>query len=377
LKSRRTAANAGHRGDAQKEDTDMRTSPWWTLGAIAACVAGQGAVLPVSPAAAQSGKWQMAKPLPRALGEIVGAVVGTKWYVMGGYDGLNVQPQGIVTEYDAAADAWTLKKNMLIPAHHAAAVELDGKIYVFGGFVGRPGTKGWGPIANALVYDPAADSWKELAPMPTPRGSAMAVVVDGKIFVIGGAHANIPGKPLTEPLWVGVPQIVTGAVEEYDPAVNTWRTRNPMPTGRNHFFAAAVDGKIYAMYGRLGTSFVTSSDVTDIVEEYDPKTDIWRYMGRSPTKRGDVGGGVHNGQIYVTGGEYEEPRGKVTFWAFEAYDPKTNNWRVLPHVQIARHGFAAAFIGNDFHVAGGSFQSDGMPGIVSQMATHEIYPAGN
>jgi N-acetylneuraminic acid mutarotase len=354
----------------------MRT--WGTLAAIAAATLLPTALLlPTAPAAAQTGKWQMAKPLPQPLGEIVGAVVGKKWYVMGGYDGLNVQPQGVVTEYDAAADTWSLKKGMLIPAHHAAAVELDGKIYVFGGFVGRPGTRGWGPIANALVYDPAADSWKEIAPMPTPRGSAMAVTVGGKIFVIGGAHANIPGKPLTEPLWVGVPQIVTGTVEEYDPVANTWRTRAPMPTGRNHFFAAAVDGKIYAMYGRLGTSFVTSSDVTDIVEEYDPKTDIWRYMGRSPTKRGDVAGAVHNGQVYVTGGEYEEPRGKVTFWAFEAYDPKANAWAVLPHVQIARHGFVAGFIGNDFHVAGGSFQSDGMPGITSQMATHEVYPVGN
>jgi N-acetylneuraminic acid mutarotase len=335
------------------------------------------AILPVASAAAEDARWQMAKPLPQPLGEIVGAVVGKKWYVMGGYDGINVLPQGIVTEYDSGSDAWTLKKNMLIPAHHAAAVELGGKIYVFGGFVGHAGAKGWGPIASTLMYDPVADNWKELAPMPTARGSAQAVVVDGKIFVIGGAHANIPGKPPTEPLWVGVPQIVTGAVEEYDPATNTWRTRAPMPTGRNHFFAAAVDGKIYAINGRLGTSFVTSSDVTDIVEEYDPKTDIWRYMGRSPTKRGDVGGGTHNGRIYVTGGEYEEPRGKVTFWAFESYDPKSNSWQVLPHVQIARHGFAAAFIGNDFHVAGGSFQSDGMPGIISQMATQEVYPVGN
>jgi hypothetical protein len=46
---------------------------------------------------------------------------------------------------------------------------------------------------------------------------------------------------------------------------------------------------------------------------------------------------------------------------------------MLPHMQIARHGFVANFIDNDFHVAGGSFQSDGMPGIFSQMATHEIF----
>jgi len=331
-------------------------------------------VLLQAPAVAQDGKWRMAKAFPQPAGEIVSAVVGNKWYVFGGYDGVNVQPQGIVAEYDSAADSWTMKKNMLLPAHHAAAVELNGKIYVFGGFVGRAGAKGWGPIANAFEYDPVADSWKELAPMPTPRGSAMAVAVDGKIYVIGGAHANIPGKP-NEPLWVGVPPLVTGAVEEYDPATNSWRARAPMPTGRNHFFAGAVDGKIYAMYGRLGSSFVTASDVTDLVEEYDPKTDRWRYIGRAPTKRGDVAGGVYNGRIYVTGGEYEEPRGKVTFWAFESFDPKTNSWQILPHIQIARHGFAAAFIGNELHAVGGSFQSDGMPGIFSQMATHEVYPA--
>ena len=358
----------------------MRTSALGML-AVAALILGQ--VGQAAPACAQEARWQMAKPLPQPLGEIASAVIGRKWFVLGGYDGPNAQPQGIVTEFDAATDAWTVKKNMLIPAHHPAAVALDGKIYVFGGFVGRPGVRVWQPIASALVYDPAADSWKELAPMPTARGSACAVVVDGKIYVIGGAHANIPGKPGTEPLTVGappssaVPQLVTGAVEEYDPPTNTWRARAAMPTGRNHFLAAAVDGKIYAINGRLGTSFVGASDVTDIVEQYDPKTDIWRYMGRSPTKRGDVAGDVHDGQIYVTGGEYEEPRGKITFWAFEAYDPKANSWRILPHVQIARHGFVAAFIGNVFHVAGGSFQSDGMPGIFSQMATHEIYPVGN
>jgi N-acetylneuraminic acid mutarotase len=350
----------------------MTTSAQRVLGAVAACMFA----LQAAPALAQA-KWQMGKPLPQPLGEITSAVIDKTWYVMGGYDGANVQAQGIVVAYDAAAETWTPKKSMLVPAHHAAAVALGGKIYVFGGFVGRPGTKAWQPIANALVYDPAADSWKELPPMPTPRGSAQAVVVDGKIFVIGGAHANIPGKPGTEPLWVGVPQIVVGTVEEYDPATNTWRTRAPMPTGRNHFFAAAVDGKIYAVNGRIGTSFVTMSDVTDIVEEYDPKTDIWRYMGRSPTRRGDVTGGVHNGQIYVIGGEYEEPRGKITFWAFEAYDPKTNSWRSLPHMQIARHGGVASFIGNELHAAGGSFQSDGMPGIFSQMATHEVFPVGN
>jgi N-acetylneuraminic acid mutarotase len=344
-----------------------------TIVAAAAAALVAGAISHAAPAAAQDGKWRMATPMPSAQGEITSAVIGKKWYVFGGYDPVNVQARGIVTVYDAASDNWTDKKNMLIPAHHAAAVALNGKIYIFGGFVGRPGGKAWQPIPSAVVYEPDTDSWKELAPMPTPRGSAEAVAVNGKIYVIGGALANIPGKP-TEPLWVGVPQMVTGTVEEYDPAANTWRERAPMPTGRNHFLAAAVDGMIYAVNGRLGSSFVTMSDVTDLVEAYDPAADQWTYKGRSPTRRGDVAGDAYNGRIYVTGGEYEEPRGKVTFWAFEAYDPKTNAWQALPHMQIARHGFVANFIDGDFHVAGGSFQSDGMPGIISQMATHEVFP---
>jgi hypothetical protein len=102
----------------------------------------------------QEAKWSMAKPLPQPLAEISGAVVDNKWYVMGGYDFATGQPQGVVTVYDPVADTWTLKKNMLFPAHHPAAVALDGKIYVFGGFVGHPGAKTWGPIAKALMYDP-------------------------------------------------------------------------------------------------------------------------------------------------------------------------------------------------------------------------------
>lgn len=348
----------------------MKTIVWLVVGTFAASMAIAPAI---APAMAQDGKWRMAAPMLSPQGEITSAAIGKKWYVFGGYDGPNVQARGIVTVYDAATDSWTNKQNMLIPAHHAAAVALGGKIYVFGGFVGRPGTKVWQPIPSAVVYDPDNDGWKELAPMPTARGSAVAVAVNGKIYVIGGAHANIPGKPPTEPLWVGVPTLVTGKVEEYDPASNTWRERASMPTGRNHFMAGVVDGKIYAIDGRLGMPFVTMSDVTDLVEMYDPATDIWTYKSRSPTRRGDVAGDVYNGKIYLTGGEYENREGKLTFWAFEAYDPKSNSWETLPHMQIARHGFVANFIDNEFHAAGGSFQSDGEPGIFSQMATHEVF----
>src|SRR5215472_5952657 len=135
------------------------------------------------------GKWASAAPFPEPAEELYGVSAGEKMYVIGGF-GEGGRPMGVVYEYDSAADKWTKKKFMPVPAHHAALAEYRGKIYVFGGFTaysapGQPG--GWLPVDNAWEYDPATDTWKALAPLPTKRGSPLAAVVKDKIYVIGGA----------------------------------------------------------------------------------------------------------------------------------------------------------------------------------------------
>jgi N-acetylneuraminic acid mutarotase len=192
--------------------------------------------------------------------------------------------------------------------------------------------------------------------------------------VIGGVASNADAsssKPI--PLATAGGQVCVGFVDECDPATNTWKQRSMMPTPRNHFLAALADGKIYALNGRTGSAFVNMAAITDLVEMYDPAEDAWTLVGRAPTDRGDVNGATYKNHIYIAGGEYETTKVKEAFWAFQAYDAVTNTWETLPHVAITRHGFAAAFIGNVLHVVGGSFQSDGLPGVYSPTATHETY----
>ena len=101
---------------------------------------------------------------------------------------------GLVYEYDPATDTWTKKKPMPLASHHVSFTEYRGKIYAFGGFVLPPaGPPAWVPIDNAWEYDPAADSWKALAPMPTRRGSPVAVTAGDRIYVIGGSYARPQG----------------------------------------------------------------------------------------------------------------------------------------------------------------------------------------
>jgi N-acetylneuraminic acid mutarotase len=262
---------------------------------------------------------------------------------------------------------------MALASHHVAVTELGGKIYAFGGFVPPAGgPPAWVPIDNAWEYDPAADTWKALAPMPTRRGSPVAAAVGGKIYVIGGASTHPgSGEPAVHP---ARPHRALATVEEYDPASNNWRARSPMPTARNHAAVGVVGGKIYVIGGRLGAAFISVASNTDVVEEYDPATDQWGAIkARMPTARSAVAWGVLGGRIYVAGGEFQNDQLMAAFRALEAYDPATNSWTVLPRMPAPRHGLAGAVIGNRLHLVSGDVQSAGIADMPLHSPSHDAF----
>ncbi len=279
---------------------------------------------------------------------------------------------GLVYEYDPASDKWTRKKPMALASHHVSFTEYNGKIYAFGGFVPpKAGQPAWVPIDNAWEYDPAADTWKALAPMPTRRGSPVAVSVGNKIYVIGGAAMSPnSNEPAVHP---ARPHVTVGTVEEYDPATNTWRSRTPMPTARNHATAGVVNGKVYVIGGRVAAAFIGVGSNVDVVEEYDPATDSWGAVrARMPTARSAIASGTFAGKIYVTGGEGQTGQYMMTFRALEAYDPAANRWTVLPNMPVSRHGLAGAVVGNRLHMVSGDVQSAGT-GVHVHSDSHDAF----
>src|SRR3984893_9765594 len=334
-------------------------------------VAGLVGIILAEPAAYGQGKWLKLAPFPQPAEEISGAAAGGRMYVFAGLAPV-WKPVGMVYEYDSRTDKWTKKKPMALPSHHVAFTEFRGKIYAFGGFVlPESGPPGWTPINNAWEYDPAADTWQALAPMPSKRGSSLAAVVDDRIYVIGGA-TTIPGSKETA-VYPTRPHMSVGTVEEYDPASNTWRERSAMPTPRNHAAIGVVNGKIYVIGGRVGAAFIGLASDISVVEEYDPATDQWSGpRARMPIARSAIGAAVYRGRIYVAGGEYQDPHMMATFRAVEAYDPASNTWTEMPPMPVSRHGLAVGVIGNQLHVIGGDVQSAGT-GVEVSTGEHDAF----
>ena len=178
------------------------------------------------------------------------AVVNGLAYVLGGSftSGDNVGTTANEA-YDANTDSWVSRAPMLRPRMFHSAVALAGKIYLFGGESG-------GTIFDVIdVYDPGTDSWTTLPTrMPRPRAGAAAVLLNDRILLIGGGN-NTEG--------------CLAAVEEYDPALDRWATREPMPTPRLLLAATVSNGIVYAIGGEHGPAFA-------VVEAYDPTQDETR-----------------------------------------------------------------------------------------------------
>ncbi len=321
-------------------------------------------------AAFGQGKWVKLAPFPEPAEELLGASANGKLYVFCGL-APGWKPMGMVYEYDPATDKWAKKKPMPLASHHVSFTEHKGKIYAFGGFVlPQSGPPAWVPIDNAWEYDPANDSWRALAPVPTKRGSPVAVTAGDKMYVIGGA-STLPGAAAVHP---ARPHYSVSAVEEYDPAANRWRARAPIPTPRNHAVAGVVNGRIYVIGGRVGGAFVSSgSSNVGVVEEYDPAADAWGSpKARMPSARSAMAAAVYQEKIYVSGGEGQDYRSMFTWRAFEAYDPAANSWTTLPSMPVSRHGLAGAVVGNRLHMVSGDVQSAGT-GVHVHTDAHDAY----
>jgi Malectin domain/Kelch motif/Abnormal spindle-like microcephaly-assoc'd, ASPM-SPD-2-Hydin len=287
-----------------------------------------------------TGTWQTRAPTGLARQEVSYVELAGKLYLAGG--GTSQQ------KYDPQIDSWTNVAPLPESLDHIQAVATGGRIYYIGGLNQWPAPQS----AEVYIYDPATDSFSQGAPMPSgrARGAGAVAVHNGRIYYAGGLHDGIAVP------WLDV----------YDPVANSWTPLPNMPTARDHFHAAVIGGKLYAIGGRN----VNISATTPVNEVYDITANRWSTgFAPLPTPRGGFAAAALGDEILIIGGE---GAGSQTFNTVEAYNVTTNMWRTLAPMPTARHGIQAAVCNGGIYIAaGGKLAGGSQPTDV-----HEVFFLG-
>ncbi|MAP94540.1 MAG: galactose oxidase [Ponticaulis sp.] len=323
---------------------NRRTLLLMTGGFLATgCKTTSGAVAPIAIAVTNPVKWSDAASLPRAKQEIYPAVHEGELWLSGGFvakDGEIVGPTNETVIYNPAENSWRDGPGIPNPRHHPHLHSHDGKLYAVGGFEPasadqmwvmqsggwRLDADGWNilpdapePIGEAVTaslptglhfvggrkpkasangtwadhadtghhFVLSGETWDTAAPLPTPRNSATAEVINGVLYVVGGR--TVTGGNST-------------AHEAYDPVSDQWTRLAPLPQGQGGLASGVINGKLYAFGGEY---FDNGGGVYPQCWVYDPQTDAWDKGPDMKSPRHGLGGLTLDNRIYAIGGALE------------------------------------------------------------------------
>lgn len=183
------------------------------------------------------GRWTLGPPLPTARGSASAAVLEGRLVVVGGArDGVSV---GDVAAFDPVAGAWHALPPLPTPRDHLGVAVLDGRLHAVGG---RDGTRDLALAAHE-VFDPVRGAWTTASPMPTGRSGHAVAAVDGCLVALGGE-----GNP-------AAPDGMFADVERYHPVAAAWTRLPPMATPLHGAGAVVVDGALWLVGGAVVAGF--------------------------------------------------------------------------------------------------------------------------
>ena len=154
----------------------------------------------------QTNQWTALPDAPHIRDHCAAAVVGDKLYVAGGRNTSYHEPQNFMSFfkktvlevdcYDFKNGQWsTLAAKLPLGSGGGSMVNLEGRLYYMGGERATE-TEPNQPRNNVFCFDPSTGgAWKEISPLQEARNGMSAAVLNGSIYVFGGAGPKMPPMP--------------------------------------------------------------------------------------------------------------------------------------------------------------------------------------
>ncbi|XP_071957412.1 gigaxonin-like [Antedon mediterranea] len=132
-------------------------------------------------------------------------------------------------KYNPCLNQWTAISPMLTPRENHNLVAIYNDIYAIGG-----NNSNDQELTSMEVYNTLTDTWEYSVSMPIPRMFPCCIVMQKKIFVIGGCSQSH----------------VYESVECYDPMLKQWKASAPMKERRAYASGVAVGDSIFVFGGK-------------------------------------------------------------------------------------------------------------------------------
>lgn len=168
-------------------------------------------------------------------------------------------------------------------------------------FKAAPYLKGAGNLYAPSFSGESRVAQAKLPDIPAPaRSSFGAVVVNGKVYVVGGHQ----GAEHTYP-----PESFLDRVDVYDPKENAWTTVKPRPR-QAHGFGLAAYGKYLYAFGGFAYSHkhLPKWRSLDEVDRYDTETGEWKTVATLPRRRSSNVVAVVGTKAYLIAGWDSTPK---------------------------------------------------------------------
>jgi len=237
---------------------------------------------------------------------------GSYLYIIGGSnsDGIRLDSVERIDLRTGRAESWA---KLAVARRHHRAVILGGKIYVLGGTSGGNGPN---PLSDEL-----SDYYGE---DPTPE-----------FIEASGSDQLTPGRITMS----GLPYDYESTVEVIDLATGKVENTPRMPVAKAMFGCAVVDGRILVIGGqKLKGLRVACTNTTEV---YDPAARTWSPGINMPTpRRGSVV--MVDGFVLFLGGN----NGSQPLTTVELFNPREKVWRRLPDLSEPINPSAAVWAGN-------------------------------
>ena len=248
--------------------------------------------------------------------------IGNKGYFGGGHinSGVPVWHQDW-WQYDPASDSWTQIADYGGGAHYHSSVFVIEEF----GYVGCGENEMSLYTTEFWKYIPQVNIWEPIADFPgTPRRGAAGFSINNMGYV--GCGQSDGGYEVD--------------FFRFDPSVNTWyQVADFIGEARSSAVSFSYNGK-----GYVGTGHIWGDDVKDFYM-YDPSTDSWTQKADvSDIDRQDATGFVLNGYGYIgTGNDVDASENYDDFWR---YDFDTDTWTQVEDFEGAGRRYMVSFVIN-------------------------------